>query len=579
MQPVILRPYQLDGEQQTYDAWAAGYQNVMYYGPTGSGKTKLLARIFAKHQGHWSLSAHRSELIVQLSMALAEECVEHDLICARSTRKIIIRRQLKKFGRCFIVPGHRGRVSSIDTLVKATGIESWAAQVSLWGVDEAHHVCAVLDKDGNIDPSASNKWGRGVSLFPRTARGFLPTATPCRADGKGLGRGQGGLADILILGPSPAWLMAEGYLTDYDVKCPPSDMQLLKGVAASGDWSSEALKEAAKNSQIVGDVVAAYLKHAAGKIGATFATDVETATAMAARYNAAGVRAEVVTGATDADVRDAIFERLAARQIEMVCVVDIISEGTDIPALEVILMARPTMSLSLYLQVFGRVLRPIYAAGFDLNTTEGRLAAIAASCKPRAILIDLVGNYIRHGGGPDSPREWSLEKPAKRGSGGGGVATERVCIECVSPFPRVMTECPYCGWEIPAPEGRAGPEEVDGDVEHLDREIILALREKLPPDMATFRTAAMAGAMGQLSHAAFAGNMNRHAERLDALAELRAEIAAWSGKWHAAGDTDRMLHKRFYQTFGLMILEALALKKADAVKLLERIKNDDSSNV
>lgn len=564
-----LRPYQTDGVAKADAAWEAGHKVVMYQGPTGSGKTEITAHIFARHQGAWSLTAHRSELIGQLSLALARRGVKHDLICSTATRRIIAALHVQTLGKCLLVPGHLGRVSSVDTLIRAKGIESWAAQVSLWGSDEGHHVCAKHLPDGSICTDSSNKWGKSVALFPRDARGWLPTATVWRGDGKGLGRHADGLADVLIQGPTPRWLMEQGYLTDYDVVCPTSDMQMLADVAASGDWSQKALKEASKRSHIVGDVVGSYLQFAKGRIGATFATDVETATEMARAYREAGVPAEVLTGETDPRLRAATLVRLQKREILQICVVDIVSEGTDLPALEVITMARPTMSLSLYLQIFGRVLRPMYAAGYSLDTQAGRLAAIAASEKPRALLIDHVGNFIRHQGGPDAPRTWTLDRRERKSSQPTDVQALRVCTGCLKPFKRLLTACPHCGEEIPPPAGRAGPEQVDGDLALLSPEVLAALRAELPEDEASYRERLMASRLPEIPLRA---NMKRHGERLDALAGLRAALAEWSGPLHASGLSDRELHKATYLTFGMSTLEMLALPRKDAEILTAKIK-------
>jgi superfamily II DNA or RNA helicase len=281
----------------------------------------------------------------------------------------------------------------------------------LWVLDEGHH------------QQADNKWGTAAAMFPN-AKGLGVTATPLRGDGKGLGRHNDGLYDVMVDGPTPRELIDMGYLTDYRIIAPRSDLIIDdQGVGASGDWSRAQLKAAAKKSHIIGDVVGHYLKFARGKLGVTFATDVETATDIAERFNTAGVPAEVISAKTpDAD-RMAIMARFKRRELLQLVNVDILGEGVDVPAIEVVSMARPTQSFALFSQQFGRALRLMIDGSlypiWDTLTSEERRAHIAASKKPRAIIIDHVGNVERMAkqyGLPDYPPVWSLDRRERRSS-------------------------------------------------------------------------------------------------------------------------------------------------------------------
>lgn len=165
------------------------------------------------------------------------------------------RRARREFGHCYYTPSSLVAVASVDTLARREVDPRWAQQVTLVISDEGHHV--VL----------GNKWAAAFELFPN-ARGLLPTATPSRADGKGLGRpdlGGSGIADAMVLGPPMRWLIEQGFLTRYRIICVESDLRLLESeVSANGDWSTKRLKEASEKSRIVGDVVRTYLQYAAG---------------------------------------------------------------------------------------------------------------------------------------------------------------------------------------------------------------------------------------------------------------------------------------------------------------------------
>ncbi len=83
--------------------------------------------------------------------------------------------------------------------------------------------------------------------------------------------------------------------------------------------------------------------------------------------------------------------------VQFLCNVGILTIGWDFPALEHIVMARPTKSLSLYTQIFGRGTRPLEGVvDFDASTPETRLAAIAGSLKPHFRMTDLVDASMEH---------------------------------------------------------------------------------------------------------------------------------------------------------------------------------------
>lgn len=393
-----------------------------------------------------------------------------------------------------------------------------------------------------------NKWGQAASMFPN-ARGLYPTATPCRSDKKGLGRHADGLIDAMVLGPSMRWLIENGFLTDYRVFAPKSDIDISK-VAISqstGDFNLTQLRSAVHESrQIVGDVVKHYLRIAPGKLGATFCVDVEEATKVAAAYRAAGVPAEVITGNTPPLLRAELMRRFRNRDILQLVSVDILGEGVDVPAIEVVTMARHTASFGLFTQQFGRALRPM----------EG---------KSHAIIIDHVGNFVRHGP-PDAPQNWTLDRGERRRSSATDAESVRVCdnIDCLAAYPRRLTHCPYCE-QPPTVAGRSAPEYVDGDLHELDASVLAHLRGEIEriDGAATLPLHLDA----KIQRAVF----NRHAEKQEAQRALRQTMALWGGYWVTQGETVRVAQKRFYLTWGIDVMTAQTLGVKDATALRERI--------
>lgn len=574
---VELRPYQSSLYGNVAAAWGVGHKYVVMVLPTGGGKTRILAAIVEQHNPQAScVIAHRSEIVAQLSCALAENGVRHHIIASAKDCKAIAKLHVKKFGACFYDPNAPCAVASVDTLIKRKGLEAWAAQVSLVVVDEGHHVIE------------DNKWGKALRMFGHNGlRGLLPTATPKRADGKGLGDescGGHGVATALVEGVDLQWLMDEGYLCRYHVICADSHIEELLGeIGSTGDWSQAQLKAAAEQSPIVGNAVRTYQELNSGAIdgvpaapmrtGVLFASDVTTAEKFLRECQRKGISAALVTGDTDPDVRRKTFEALEKREIELVIAVDIISEGTDIPALELGIFCRATASLAVYMQQLGRVLRPLMTPQYKAaRTREERLAAIAASPKPIAYIIDHVGNFLRHGP-PQKPREWSLRSTCGSRGKGDGVAW-RACLnvpDCGQPFERFRTECPHCKWKVPPPAERSAPSMVDGDMVLLAPEVINALCGQIQEAQMSVDDYRQKLAATGLPQAYIWGHAKKHKVKLEALDALGQAMATWGGARLADGLNDREMQKLFYERFGIDVFTAQTLAREDALKLLERV--------
>lgn len=546
---VVPRPDQFKFIGEIHQSWNQGARNTVGVAATGFGKTVCLAYIVEQHPGASAVIAHRQELVGQISMMLARYGVRHNIVAADATRRAIAAAHVAEFGMCYYTPSARCAVASVDTLVRADNLEAWASQVTLWITDEGHHL--VLD----------NKWHRAVGLFTNPAcHGLLPTATPERTDGKGLGRpeiGGSGVADCMVEGPPMRWLIQNGLLTPYRIICVESDLRRImeqENPGSNGDWSPQQGKRASERSRIVGDVVATYLKWAYGKRHITFTTDTETAAKMTTAYRAAGVRAECLTGKTHDHVRRDILRRFERGDLEEIVAVDIISEGFDLPAIEACSFARPSMSLSVVWQQFGRTLR----------TMAG---------KSEALIIDHVGNLINPAIGlPDRPRTWSLANRDRKAKANSDAIPYRVCVECAQPYERIYRECPHCG-HYPEPQARSAPAMVDGDMAEMSAELLAKLRgDIVEADRSIDDERARLVGTG-LHHVGVMAGVKHHAERLETQTALRAAMALWGGAQRAAGLDDSQMQRLFFYRFGTDVMTAQALKRADAQALLDRIVN------
>lgn len=536
-----LRDYQQKAVADIYAAWHAGHRNVGYSLPTGGGKTVIFSSIMRDSQTMSIAIAHRQELVCQMALALARNDVAHRIIAPESTIRTCVGAQMDELGRHAVRQSSKVFVAGVDTLIRrGTQLREFLPQVGLWVIDECHHLLR------------DNKWGKAAAMFPN-AYGLGVSATFCRADGAGLGRHSDGLIDTLIQGPTARDLINRGYLTDYRIFAPPSDLQVDDSkVSKTGDWTTQYLREASKKSHIVGDVVSHYRQIAPGKLGVTFVTDVETAHEVATAYRAAGVPAEVLSAKTPDQDRREILRRLRNRKILQLVNVDICGEGFDLPAIEVVTMARPTASYSLYAQQFGRGLRIL----------EG---------KTHAIIIDHVGNVLRHGL-PDKPRVWTLDAREKRPRmrDEDDEVPLRICVECTAPYERIHQKCPYCGAPF-VPASRARPEYVDGDLLELDPAVLAQMRgERDKIDAPADSIAAWLRSQGK-PEAAVRGYVKAHGERQTYQQALRECIAWWAGIQQQLGRSDSESYRRFYHQFGVDVLSAQALGKPDAIALIDKI--------
>lgn len=557
-----LRPYQQKAKDDIYASWQTN-KNVVAVLPTGAGKTVLLSNIVKEEKGDVCVIAHRQELVSQISLALATQGVVHKLIAPTNVIRNIINLHLFVLGKDRYDPSSKVAAAGVDTLIRrGEQLGHWPKAVKLWVIDEAHHLLL------------ENKWGAAVKMFPN-AKGLGVTATPLRADGKGLGVEADGVFEEMVLGPNMRELIDMGFLTDYRIFAPPSDIDLsdVSISKTTGDYNKNKMVAAAKKSHIMGDVVEHYLKLARGKLGITFAPDIAMATEIAERFNLAGVPAEVVTSKTPDAERVKILKRFKERELLQLVNVDLFGEGFDLPAIEVVSMARPTASYGLYVQIFGRGLRPMYADNYPLGTIEERLLAIAHSIKPNAIIIDHVGNVVRHGL-PDANRDWSLDRKEKKSkSKPDDVIPVKACPECTMVYERTHIECPFCGYK-PVPAERSSPAQVDGDLMELSPEVLAQMRGTLAEvdmDPEEYRLQLIQKRVPQIGQLAA---MKRHRVRKETQHELRDIMKLWGGHIEAEGKSTREAQKLFWFKFGIDVMSAQALSDKDATALKEKIEGD-----
>ena len=417
---LVPRDYQMTLIDGTGQAFRQGALAVLIVAPTGAGKTIIIAWLvfrIVKARKKVGVFAHRRELIKQASQKLTLNGIEHSLCMPGAV-----------MGRSAVIVGsvqtarrrlHQAIMQDFDYLI----------------FDEAHHAIA-----GDY---------MAIMKANPTARVIGPTATPEREDGRGLGKSCGGIFDVMIQGPTVAGLMKAGWLVEARVYGPGEHEPDMSAAQMRGDdFDISSLEAVMEAPGITGNAVAEYRELCPGQPGISFCTTVKHAHDVAATFRADGWQWVAVDGSTKD--RGKIFDDLENGRIHGISACSLISEGLDIPNVSVAIGLRPSASLALVLQQWGRVLRP-------LGGTAGDLAAIAASSKPFATILDHAGNSSQRGHGlPETERDWTLE--GRRGKEKATIDL-RQCPKCfLTAAPRRV--CKGCGHEF-------APAVVEGEARQL----------------------------------------------------------------------------------------------------------------
>lgn len=390
---IVLRPTQ---EALVNDVRAAfrEVRSVLMVAPTGFGKTVVfsyIAQSVMARDHRVYILVHRDELVEQVSRTLRDFNVPHGFIAAGRPPTL-----------------HNVMVCSVFTL--ANRIESYP-QPQLLIIDEAHHACS------------GSTWAR-VLGFWRASFKLGVTATPIRLDGRDLT----GQFDRMVEGPSVASLIGSGDLCKYRLFAPPVALGKLR--IRMGDYVKSDIAAAIDKPSITGDAVAHYTKLAAGKRALVFCVSLEHAQHTADAFQRAGYTAARIDGGMDRGARRDLVARFSAGAVQVLTSCELVSEGFDLPAIEVAILLRPTASLGLYLQQVGRSLRPFPG-------------------KEHAIVLDHAGNAGTHGL-PDDEREWSLGDDASRRGKRKASVSVRTCGRCYAAAPPRVRSCEFCGWQWPA---------------------------------------------------------------------------------------------------------------------------------
>lgn len=252
------------------------------------------------------------------------------------------------------------------------------------------------------------------------------TATPDRADEEALGQVFESVAmDYEILDA-----IHDGWLVPVDQRFVVVQGLDFSGVrTTAGDLNGADLAAVMEEEKNLHGVVGPTLDIIGTRRTLVFAASVAQAERMSEVFNRHRPGCSAwICGKTPKDARRAVLRDFSDGKLQVVCNVGVLTEGFDNPSVEVIVMARPTKSRSLYAQMAGRAIRPLEEIAHELNDVqdpEARRAMIAASRKPRCEIVDFVGNSGRHklittadilgGKVSDKAKEKAVERAQKDG--------------------------------------------------------------------------------------------------------------------------------------------------------------------
>lgn len=408
---ICLRPYQQQLIDDVGYEYSEGRRRVCAVAPCGAGKTIMtawMARGTALSGRRAIFMVHRQELIEQTSATFTAMGIRHGLIAAGAAKEYDLPVQ----------------IASVQTLIHRL---SQVQAPDLLICDECHHIVANTYR--KIVDQFSSSYVLGV------------TATPERIGGQGLGE----IFQSLVLGPSAADLIAAGNLTPYDYYAPPTKFDPAAAHVRFGEYVKNDLLSQMDDADVIGDIVKNYKNLADGKRAICYCINRAHSEHVAASFRAAGIPALHIDGETHKAVRARAIEDFRTGRLQILCNAELLGEGFDVPAMEAVILARPTASLTLYIQQSMRPLRP------DHNNPE-----------KRAVIIDHVGNVFRHGM-PDEEREWSLETKKRKPR----AMAIKVCPACYTAVPSTARTCP-CGHVFAAAPEERKITETDGTLKKIE---------------------------------------------------------------------------------------------------------------
>lgn len=396
MSDIILRPYQQKFIDDIRAEFNLNHKRVVGVAPCGSGKTIMTGWMIREslNRGKRSIFfVHRHELIEQTADTFTRLDIPHGIISSG-------------FRSQYDLPV---QIASVQTLAKR--LDKIPAPHFLI-CDECHHILA-------------NTYRKILDKFPN-AYLLGVTATPQRMGGKTLND----VFDSMVQSLSVNQLIKLGNLSTFKYFAADLDIDLTRVHIVGGDYDSDQLQSIMNNKKITGDIVNHYINFANDKSAICYCVNVKHSKSVADAFISIGISAAHVDGDTPKIIRAKLVEDFRQGNIKVLCNAELFGEGFDVPKCQAVILARPTQSLTLFIQQAMRAMRP------DPDDPD-----------KVAVIIDCVQNYSRHGM-PNDFRAWSLDPNIEK------IFRCPDCDEVIVPIVKkvdgkLRKQCPHCGCIFP----------------------------------------------------------------------------------------------------------------------------------
>lgn len=315
-----LRKYQEEAIQKLSLSFREGKKHNILMVATGGGKTSIASAIIQRNIAKKSnfkamFICDRIELINQTSERFFNDGIDHGVIQAEHP--------LENYKKNI-------QIASVQTLSR----RDYKKDYDIIFIDECH---TLYTEHKNLLTELKETPIVGLTATPFT-------------------KGLGNYFDSLVIGSTTKQLIELGFLVNYKVFAPSKpDLELIK--VKGDDYDENDLFDAVNKPKLIGDIVEHYIRLGNKKPAICFAVNVKHSKALKEEFLKSGVICEHLDAYTKPEERKEIIKSFKAGDIQVLTSVDILSKGFDYPGAEVCILARPTKSLSLYLQQVGRVLR------------------------------------------------------------------------------------------------------------------------------------------------------------------------------------------------------------------------------